>query len=62
VTSIWGKYAEAVRHPLAKKVRWGTIWGAVVAGPEPHFYVGLLWSLEQKYSVMGAWYPPIPDP
>jgi hypothetical protein len=57
-------YAEAVRHPLAKKVAVGDEYGARLwHGTDPHFYVGLLWSLWNKnvacYGVPG--YPPIPE-
>ena len=42
-------YTEAVRHPLAKKVAVGDEYGARLwHGTDPHFYVGLLWSLWNK--------------
>jgi len=42
-------YAEAVRHPLAKKIAMGDEYGALLwRGRDPHFYVGLLWSLWNK--------------
>jgi hypothetical protein len=57
-------YAEAVRHPLAKKVAVGDEYGTRLwHGTDPHFYVGLLWSLWNKnvacYGVPE--YPPIPE-
>ncbi len=57
-------YAEAVRHPLAKKVAVGDEYGARLWwGTDPHFYVRLLWSLWNKnvacYGV--PTYPPILD-
>ena len=42
-------YVEAVRHPIAKKVEVGDEYGARLwHGTDPHFYVGLLWSLWNK--------------
>src|SRR5882762_3812390 len=39
-------YVEAFRHPLARKVAVGDEYGARLwHGGDPHFYVGLLWSL-----------------
>ena len=57
-------YVEAVRHPLAKKVAVGDEYGARLwHGTDPHFYVGLLWSLWNKnvacYGVPE--YPPISE-
>jgi hypothetical protein len=55
-------YTEAARHPLSKKVAMGDEYGARLwQGTDPHFYVGLLWSLWNKnvacYGVPE--YPPI---
>jgi hypothetical protein len=57
-------YAEAVRHPLAKKVAVADEYGSRLwHGTDPHFYVGLLWSLWNKnvacYGVPE--YPPVPQ-
>ena len=57
-------YVEAARHPLSKKVAVGDEYGARLwHGNDPHFYVGLLWSLWNKniacYGVPE--YPPIPE-
>jgi hypothetical protein len=57
-------YARAARHPLAKKLAVGDEYGARLwHGANPHFYVGLLWSLWNKnvacYGVPE--YPPIPE-
>jgi hypothetical protein len=57
-------YVEAVRHPLAKKVVVGDEYGARLwHGSDPHFYVGLIWSLWNKkipcYGVPE--YPPLPE-
>src|SRR6267378_4503323 len=57
-------YAEAIRHPLAKKVAVGDEYGALLwHGTDPHFYVGFLWSLWNKnvayYGVPE--YPLIPE-
>jgi hypothetical protein len=57
-------FAEAVRHPLAKKVAVGDEYGALLwRGTDPHFYVELLWSLWNKnvacYGV--PQYPLIPE-
>jgi len=42
-------YVEAGRHPLAKKVAVGDDYGALLwRGRDPHFYMGLLWSLWNK--------------
>jgi hypothetical protein len=57
-------YAEAVRHPLAKKVEVGDEYGARLwHGADPHFYVGLLGSLwNKRVACYGApEYPPIPE-
>lgn len=57
-------YAEEVRHPLAKKVAVGDeyrerLWH----GSDPHFYVGLIWSLwNKKVACYGVpEYPPMPE-
>jgi hypothetical protein len=57
-------YAEAVRHPIAKKVEVGDEYGARLwHGKDPHFYVGLLGSLwNKKVACYGTpEYPPIRD-
>ncbi len=57
-------YAEAVRHPLAKKVEVGDEYGTRLwHGSDPHFYIGLLWSLwNKKVGCYGVpEYPPIPE-
>ena len=56
-------YAEAVRHPLAKKVAVSEKYGAQLwVGNDPHFYVPLLWSLwNKKVACYGApENPPVP--
>jgi hypothetical protein len=55
-------YVEAVRHPLAKKVAVGEKYGTRLwHGSDPHFYVGLLWSLwDKKVACYGVpEYPPV---
>ena len=57
-------YAEAVRHPLAKKVAVGDEYGTRLwHGSDPHFYIGLLWSLwNKKVACYGVpEYPPMPE-
>jgi uncharacterized protein with PIN domain len=57
-------YAEAVRHPLAKKVAVGDEYGERLwHGSDPQFYVGLLWSLwNKKVACYGVpEYPPVPE-
>jgi len=42
-------YVEAIRHPVAKKLALPEKYGARLwHGGDPHFYVGLLWSLWNK--------------
>jgi hypothetical protein len=56
-------YAEAVRHPLAKKVAVGDEYGARLwGGNDPYFYMELLWSLwNKKVACYGApEKPPVP--
>jgi hypothetical protein len=58
-------YVEAVRHPIAKKVVVGDEYGARLwHGRDPHFYVGLIWSLwNKKIACYGVpEYPPLPEP
>ena len=57
-------YVEAVRHPLAKKAAVFDKYGARLwHGSDPHFYVGLIWSLwSKKVACYGApEYPPMPE-
>ena len=57
-------YLQAVRYPLAKKAAVPDKYGARLwHGDDPHFYVGLLWSLwNKKVACYGApEYPPVPE-
>jgi len=57
-------YVDAFRHPLARKVAVGDEYGARLwHGGDPHFYVGLLWSLwNKKVACYGVpEYPPMPE-
>src|SRR5256885_8002568 len=57
-------YLQALRYPLAKKAAVPDKYGARLwHGDDPHFYVGLLWSLwNKKVACYGApEYPPVPE-
>jgi hypothetical protein len=57
--------AEAVRHPLAKRIALSEKYGTRLwRGSDPHFYTELLWSLwDKKVACYGApENPPIPKP
>jgi hypothetical protein len=56
---------EAVRHPLARKIALSEKYGTRLwHGDDPHFYLGLLWSLwNKRIACYGApENPPIPKP
>lgn len=57
-------YAEAFRHPLAKKAAMGDKYGARLwRGTDPHAYLALVWSLwSKRVACYGApENPPLPD-